>query len=232
MTNLKNLNCDKTQIGTKFKLWQNSNCHKTQTLKLSQNLNYDESQFVKKKTLKGYFSKNILTTWQPMKCSLGTDICDSCIVLCLKAKKGIFVLINPLVECMGVQQVLIIRCTGRKQKSILVDKKGYRTLLTRWTVIVTFSWDSVLYGLVPTFQSSGPLRPHRTYSSVSHPMCPVLSSPFAPTLNNTSVSHSMCQLLPSPVSSMQCVRALQIPWPHWLEGLRDHHCASLVLSTL
>ena len=37
---LKNSNCDKTN---------NTNCEKTQKLKLGQNLNYDKSQFIKKK---------------------------------------------------------------------------------------------------------------------------------------------------------------------------------------
>ena len=96
-------NCDKTQIVTKFKFWQDSNCDKTQKLKiwqltlwqlnnsncdktqnsnrdknqelkLWQNLNYDKSQFMKKKNWKGSFSKNILTPWQQMKCSLGSAL--------------------------------------------------------------------------------------------------------------------------------------------------------------
>ena len=94
----QNSNCDqaffffyKTQIVTKFRLWQNSkcdttqiltklknsNCDKTQKLKLDKtqklklwpNLN-DKSQFMTKDIIKGYFSKNILTPWQPMRCSL------------------------------------------------------------------------------------------------------------------------------------------------------------------
>ena len=95
MTKLKNSNCDKTQIVTKnqivtklngkkknFKMWQYSNCEK----KLK-NSNYDNSrppivtklensnfkfQFMKKTTLKWSLSKNILTPWQVMRCSLGS----------------------------------------------------------------------------------------------------------------------------------------------------------------
>ena len=59
----KNSNCDKTQ---KLKLWQNFS-------KLWQNLNNDKYQFMIRKTiLKGSFSKNILTPWQLMWCSLGS----------------------------------------------------------------------------------------------------------------------------------------------------------------
>ena len=71
---LKNFNCDKTQIvkekslnnskcgKTKNKTMtklKNSNCDKTQKLKLRQNLKFDQSQFMKKKTLKGSFRKTI-----------------------------------------------------------------------------------------------------------------------------------------------------------------------------
>ena len=41
-------------------------------LKLWQNLKYEKSQFMNKKTLKWSFSRNILTPWQPMRCSLGS----------------------------------------------------------------------------------------------------------------------------------------------------------------
>ena len=97
----QNSSCDKAQIETKLKLWQNYNyeknykCDKTKIvtklinsnydktpklklwqnskLKLWQNLKYDKSQVMKiKKTLLGSFSKNILTPWQPMRCSLGS----------------------------------------------------------------------------------------------------------------------------------------------------------------
>ena len=55
MTQLKNLNCVKTQ--------------KTQFVT---NLEISEISIYKgKKTFKGSFSKNILTLWQPMRCSLG-----------------------------------------------------------------------------------------------------------------------------------------------------------------
>ena len=84
---LKNPNPDKTQVVTKLKLWQNSNfdkikknsnCDKTQKLKmwqlvLLQILIYEE----KKKNVKGYFNKNILAPWQPMRCSLGS-VLKSC----------------------------------------------------------------------------------------------------------------------------------------------------------
>ena len=60
----QNSNCDKTQ---KLNLWQ-----KKKQVKLWQSLKYDQSQFLKNKTLKGAFSKNILTPWQPIKCSLGS----------------------------------------------------------------------------------------------------------------------------------------------------------------
>ena len=95
-------NCDKTQFVTKLKLWQNSNCEtkiknsnvttqtvtkpensyydKTPNLKLWQNLksNLDKLEIWQisikktKKTLNWSFSKNILTPWQPMRCSLGS----------------------------------------------------------------------------------------------------------------------------------------------------------------
>ena len=85
MTKLKlwqNSNCGKTQMWQnsngekknwtwimttqKFKLWQNSK------LKLWQNLKYDKCQFMKKNNFKGSLIKNILTPWQPMRCSLGS----------------------------------------------------------------------------------------------------------------------------------------------------------------
>ena len=65
MTRLKNSNCDKT-------IKKNSNCDKTQTLKLWQNLNYDKSQFMRRTKLNWSFSKNILTPWQLLRCSLGS----------------------------------------------------------------------------------------------------------------------------------------------------------------
>ena len=62
--------CDKTQI------WQNS---RTQTLTKLKNSNCAETWNMKnfnlrrkKVTLKGPFSKNILTPWQLMRCSLGS----------------------------------------------------------------------------------------------------------------------------------------------------------------
>ena len=73
VTKLKQSNCDKNLIVIKLKMSRNSNCDKTQKLKLWQNLKYDKSQFImKKKYLTGSFSKNILTPWQPMICSLGS----------------------------------------------------------------------------------------------------------------------------------------------------------------
>ena len=69
MTKLNNSKCDQTQIGTKL---ENSSSDET-FLKLWQILNYDESQFRRRKTnLKESFSKNILTPWQPMLCSVGS----------------------------------------------------------------------------------------------------------------------------------------------------------------
>ena len=78
MTNV-NSNCDKTQ---KLKLWQlkiqivmklknsNSNCDKAQKLKLSEeknsNSNCDKNL---REVIVKYFSKNNLTHWQPMRCS-------------------------------------------------------------------------------------------------------------------------------------------------------------------
>ena len=73
------LSCDKTQIVTKNQIvkkkknknksiWQNWTCDKTGELKLWQNLKYDKSQITKI----GSFSKNILTPWQLMRCSLGS----------------------------------------------------------------------------------------------------------------------------------------------------------------
>ena len=73
------LKSDKTQIVTKLensnydnsklKFWQNFK----KKLKLGQNLKYNKYQFLKtKKTLRGSFSKNILTPRQPMRCSLGS----------------------------------------------------------------------------------------------------------------------------------------------------------------
>ena len=69
MTKLNNSKCDQTQIVTKLK---NSNCDKP-SLKLWQNLYYDKSQFMSRTTnLYGSFNKNILTPWLPMRCSLGS----------------------------------------------------------------------------------------------------------------------------------------------------------------
>ena len=87
-------NYDKTQIVRikthKLKMWQNSNCDKTGELKLWQNsktkmltklknLNVDKTWNMtnlnlrrRKKTIKGSFSKNILTPWRPTECSLGS----------------------------------------------------------------------------------------------------------------------------------------------------------------
>ena len=62
-------------------MWQNSNCDKTQKLILWQNLQiqivtklewWQISIYKRTKTLRGSFSKNILTPWQPMRCSLGS----------------------------------------------------------------------------------------------------------------------------------------------------------------
>ena len=69
VTKIQNLNCEKlklcqnskTQIVTKLKI---SNCEKK--------LSYDKSQFVTYDTLKGSFSKNILTPWQVMRFSQGS----------------------------------------------------------------------------------------------------------------------------------------------------------------
>ena len=95
---LKNSNCDKTQIVTNLKMWrrkkikmwqksycdklekkhmtklQNSNCEKKklQTQVLTKLKIWQISSFQETKTLKGSFSKNILTPWQPMRCSLGS----------------------------------------------------------------------------------------------------------------------------------------------------------------
>ena len=94
---LQNSNCDTTQIVTKFKLGQNSYCHKTPNVKKklqnskfeeekklqnskcdkiqivtklensnhdkTQKLKYEQYQFMKKKKLMGYFSKNIFKTF-------------------------------------------------------------------------------------------------------------------------------------------------------------------------
>ena len=64
MTKLNNSNCEKTQ---QLKLWQlkKSNCDITQKVKLWQNSIYDKS-------LKESFSKNNLTPRQRMECSLGS----------------------------------------------------------------------------------------------------------------------------------------------------------------
>ena len=92
--NNPNINCDKTLIVIKLKWWQNSkcdktqnvtklknsncdktkksNCDKTQKLKLCPNNNYDISQFLTKDILEWSVSKNILTPWQAMRCSLGS----------------------------------------------------------------------------------------------------------------------------------------------------------------
>ena len=90
---LKNSNCDetqklrrKTQIVTKLKLWQNLNCdinrkRKTQQnsrtqivkilpkLKLQPNWIMTKLHLWRRKTLTVAFSTNILTLWQPMRCS-------------------------------------------------------------------------------------------------------------------------------------------------------------------
>ena len=89
----QNSNCDKFQIVTKLKLYKNSNCDKTwklknsnceeknQKLKFWQNSktwivtkleSWQISSYEEKLILKGSFSKNILTPWQPMRCSLGS----------------------------------------------------------------------------------------------------------------------------------------------------------------
>ena len=92
----QNTNCDKSQVVTTLKLWQNSNCEQ----KISKSLNWtklklwqnSKNQIVtklinpncdktgnmtnlnlrRKLNLKGSFIKNILTPWQPMRCSLGS----------------------------------------------------------------------------------------------------------------------------------------------------------------
>ena len=69
VTKLEKSNYDTTKIITKLKtkiLWPNSK------LKLGQNLKNYTFQFMKKTTYEGPFSNNILTTWQPMRCSLGS----------------------------------------------------------------------------------------------------------------------------------------------------------------
>ena len=64
---LKNSNCDNSKMTTQeLKLWQNSKTEIATKLELGQ------SQLEKNKTLKVSFSKNILTPWQPMGCSLGS----------------------------------------------------------------------------------------------------------------------------------------------------------------
>ena len=64
-----NLKCDKTHIVTKLrnlfvKKLKSSNCDKYWIL--------TKVHIWKRKKLKGSFSKNILTCWQPMRCSLGS----------------------------------------------------------------------------------------------------------------------------------------------------------------
>ena len=109
MTKLKNSNCDKTQ---KLKFWQNSKTqivtklkkhffNKIQKLKLWQysktqivtklkNSNCDKTQFMKKKTtLKGPFSKNNLTPWQRMRCTLGSVLRSCNVYACLCGKNFI-----------------------------------------------------------------------------------------------------------------------------------------------
>ena len=90
----QNSNCDQTQIVTiqivrknenvtTLELWPNSkteivtklkknNFDKSQKLKLWQNINYDQSQFMTKDTLDCSFSKNILAPRHPLRCSLGS----------------------------------------------------------------------------------------------------------------------------------------------------------------
>ena len=79
MTKLKNWNCekkrrkrsshcDKTQ---ELKLWRNSNCYKTEKTQIVRKLNLWQNS-IYDKTLKESFSKNYLTPWQPMRCSLGS----------------------------------------------------------------------------------------------------------------------------------------------------------------
>ena len=84
VTKLRNPNCVKlnTQIVTQLK---NSNCDTTKKLKLWQNLNYGQSWFMKNKnTLRGSIRQNILTHWQPMRCSLGSvcNLATFCYELC------------------------------------------------------------------------------------------------------------------------------------------------------
>ena len=57
----------KTKNVTKLKFWQNLRTQIVTKLKILQNLIKKE-----KKTLKWSFSKNSLTPWQPMRCSLGS----------------------------------------------------------------------------------------------------------------------------------------------------------------
>ena len=101
MTKLKNSNCDKapklkgwqnskSQSVTKLKLWKKSKTLNVKKLtlwqnsktlfkkKLKKNSNCDKTLIMKyvnvwrKEYLKGSFSKNILTPWQQMRCSLGS----------------------------------------------------------------------------------------------------------------------------------------------------------------
>ena len=88
---LKNSNCDETQnlkvwwnsktpIVTKLQLWQNSKTQNVSKIKLWQNLITQivikleilQISIYEDKTLNGSFSKNILTPWQLMGCSLGS----------------------------------------------------------------------------------------------------------------------------------------------------------------
>ena len=77
MWQLKNSNCDKTQIvrKLKLKLWQNPKTHivtkrKTQMVTKLKNSNPDNS--ISDKTLKKSFGKNNLTPQPPMRCTLGS----------------------------------------------------------------------------------------------------------------------------------------------------------------
>ena len=72
----------KNLIVTELYLRQSSNCVKTKNLncdKTKKDYNCDKTWimtnlylWIIKKTLRGSFSKNILTPWQPMRCSLGS----------------------------------------------------------------------------------------------------------------------------------------------------------------
>ena len=118
----KNSNCNKTQTVIKLKLWQisksqivtqlkNSNCDNTQKTQIVTNLKCDKSQFMKKKTtLKGSFSKNNLTPWRSMRCTL----CS------LLQSRNVFVMVKWKYE---------LCCTWAESKS---NFSFYQLLTTLW----------------------------------------------------------------------------------------------------